>query len=467
MNKINTFLKENIFNIILLLVYLIITLILMFNHELWRDETQVWCIVRDCNILDIINKARLEGHPLIWYFLLLPFAKLGCSVFSMQVISFILVFLSIVFLLFKSTFNKYIKTVVVFSSGMLYFLPIVARNYSLIPLFLFILADLYPKRKQRPYLYILTLILLSNTHLLMFGFCLALSLLFAFELFKDFLINKNIKKLIPVFILSLNFIFIFLMFYNMQHQNHAVIFYAHQAKPFLIAVKNYALIYFQYSINIVQNFNAILFYLLFLILFIFLFLKSKKIFFILFSSFVYIFYIFYKVWFQGIVYQKAYLLILIVLFCYWIYEDKEKNKLFAYIVAILFFISSVFSVFNIFMEINYNFSATKQVAEYIKNNLNNESKFYIVGYPFAFTSISAYLPDKKFYSYINNYYISYYDFNSERTTKTEKEPDTKYYIVQSDFVLNDGFKEIYKSDDFVLSSNEYKEAFKIYVKEND
>ena len=251
----------------------------------------------------------------------------------------------------------------------------------------------------------------------------------------------------------------------MQHQNHAVIFYAHQAKPFLIAVKNYALIYFQYSINILQNFNAILFYLLFLTLFIFLFLKSKKIFFILFSSFVYIFYIFYKVWFQGIVYQKAYLLLLIVLFCYWIYEDKEKNKLFTYIVAILFFISSLFSVFNIFMEINYNFSAAKQVAEYIKNNLNNEAKFYVVGYPFAFTSISAYLPDKKFYSYINKFYISYHDFNSVVTKKKEEEPNTKYYIVQSNFILNENFKEIYKSDDFVLSSNEYKETFRIYVKD--
>ena len=464
MNRLISFLKLNFVNVIIILCYLFITLILMLHHELWRDETQAWCIVRDCNLLDIFKLVRIEGHPLLWYLLLLPFAK-GLSVFSMQILSLSLVFAAILFLLFKSSINTYIKILVIFSSGMLYFLPIVARNYSLIPLFLFILADLYPKRKQRPYLYILTLILLSNTHLLMFGFCLALSLLFAFELFKDFLINKNIKKLIPVFILSLNFIFIFLMFYNMQHQNHAVIFYAHQAKPFLIAVKNYALIYFQYSINILQNFNAILFYLLFLILFIFLFLKSKKIFFILFSSFVYIFYIFYKVWFQGIVYQKAYLLILIVLFCYWIYEDKEKNKLFAYIVAILFFISSVFSVFNIFMEINYNFSATKQVAEYIKNNIKEESCFNVVGYPFTFTSISAYLPDKKFYSYINNYYISYYDFNSERTTKTEKEPDTKYYIVQSDFVLNDGFKEIYKSDDFVLSSNEYKETFRIYVKD--
>lgn len=467
MNKINTFLKENIFNIILLLVYLIITLILMFNHELWRDETQVWCIVRDCNILDIINKARLEGHPLIWYFLLLPFAKLGCSVFSMQVISFILVFLSIVFLLFKSTFNKYIKTVVVFSSGMLYFLPIVARNYSLIPLFLFILADLYPKRKQRPYFYIFTLIILSNTHILMLAFCFTLFLLFAFELFKDFLKDKNIKNLIPVFVLFLNFVLIFLMFNNMQNQNHVVVFYAQNAKPLLVSMKNYALLYFLYPLNVLKNINVIFFYLLFLALFILLYMKSKKIFLILSFSFTYIFYIFHKVWFNGIIYQKAYILLLIVLFCYWIFVNKEKNKLFTVIVAILFSISSLSSVFVVFMEINSNFSAAKQVADYIKNNIKEESYFNVVGYPFTFTSISAYLPDKKFYSYINNYYISYYDFNSERTTKTEKEPDTKYYIVQSDFVLNNGFKEIYKSDDFVLSSNEYKEAFKIYVKENN
>ena len=162
---------KNKFNIILFIIYLVITVLAMFHHEIWRDEAQAWCLVRDLSFTETFNMARVEGHPFLWYLLLMPFAKLGLPVLSMQIVSLIFVSIAILFLLFKSPFNKLEKVLICFSAGMVYYLPIVARNYSLIPIFLFLTAFLYSKRIEHPYLYILSIIMLSQTHIYMLGIC--------------------------------------------------------------------------------------------------------------------------------------------------------------------------------------------------------------------------------------------------------------------------------------------------------
>lgn len=455
-------LRNNKFNILLTTVYIFITVILMLNHELWRDEAQVWCLVRDLDILNIFQSARLEGHPLLWYIVVSPFAKLGFNVFSMQIISFIFVLASIIFFIFKAPFNNYIKTVVVLSSGMIYYLPVVARNYALIPLFLFMLAYLYENRHEKPLLYVIILILLSNTHILMLGFCLILALIFIFECLKE----KNNKIILPVILLIFNFLVLFLMFNNMQNVNHAVKFYAAHSLPFYLSIANFAKLYFIFPFNLLGNINIGLFYILILVLFFYFLKVSKKIFLIFLCSFIYIFYIYYKVWFEGITYQKAFLLLLIILFCCWIYikETNVNAKIINIILVVFFTISSISSIFVSLLEINYPFSSAKQTSEFIRNNLNEQSEFYAVGYPFVFTALSAYLPEKKFYSYANNYYITYYDFNKFSDKDIKKKPDCEYYIVQTDFSMNSDYEEVYRSNPDIISSGVYNESFRIYKK---
>jgi len=44
----------------------------IFHHEIWRDEAQVWCIVRNVNLSEIFQITKIEGHPMLWYLLVLP-----------------------------------------------------------------------------------------------------------------------------------------------------------------------------------------------------------------------------------------------------------------------------------------------------------------------------------------------------------------------------------------------------------
>lgn len=79
--------KSKLKNLIFIFLYALFTLIVLLHHEIWADEAQVWLVVRDLNLFEIIEHVRTEGHPLLWYFLVLPFSKLNLSIFSMQILS--------------------------------------------------------------------------------------------------------------------------------------------------------------------------------------------------------------------------------------------------------------------------------------------------------------------------------------------------------------------------------------------
>lgn len=455
MDKAVDFIKNNKFNILILLVYLFVLVCSIPTHELWRDETQAWCIARDLNIIDAYNTAKIEGHPMLWYLILMPFAKLGCDVFIMQIVSALFVFGAVFFLLFKSQFNNFIKTVFVFSCGMIYYLPVIARNYALIPLFLFLLAHLYSKRKQHPVLYSILIIFLANTHILMLGFACILTILFLIDLFKEG--NKR-KFIISFTLLGLNFIFLFFSFYFVQGLNHAVVNYSQTNTSIIESIQRYAQIFFLQPEKI--KIDVFVFYILLILIFVGLYLENKKMMVLLAGYFFFHFFVYHKVWFNGVPYQKAFLLLLVIIFCYWIVENK--TKILTYSIGILFLISTVFSVPTIMLEIKYPYSANKEMVEYIKKNLKNEKEIGVISYPFLISGLSAYLPDKKLYSYINKYYITYYDFNSKKVKYAQEEPIVNYFVVHSHFDMNEDYELVFKTTDKIINQGEYPETFSLY-----
>ena len=467
--KVVGFVSRNKFNFILLIIWLVVVLFSLVHHELWRDEAQAWCVVRDLNIADIFKEARIEGHPIFWYLVLLPFAKMGLPVISMQIAAMLSVFMAAAVFIFKSPFDKFQKTIIVLSAGMLYFLPVAARNYALIPPFLFLLAILYPKRSEKPYLYSILIILLSNTHLLMLGFCLISAVLFSVEKLKDFLQSKDIKLLLPCMLLFMNFLILLLVFKGVQAENYAVKMYSPSAIGFLGIFAGFAE---NYSFPIFKNFtvlNSTIFYAAIFGSMSALIKSDKKTGLILFCSFSYFILMYAKVWFGGVPQQKAYVLFLILIFCAWVVKRYCNSRLLDISLNILFIISFLLSPMAVFGDLSHNFSGGKQTAEYIKNNLNGEDTFITIGYPYIYSSLSAYLPDKKLYSLDLKQYVSYFNFSKSIKSKKDKFPipNAKYYIVQEDFILPEtiGFKRVFASERVNISSSADREVFDIYVKE--
>ena len=175
------FIKKNKINLVVMLCYSIITFIILLFHESWRDEAQAWLIARDLNIIDIFRQMKYEGHPVIWYLILVPFAKLGLPYIFVKIVSWLICNIAVWLILKKAPFNTFIKILFIFSMPMIYLYPSIARSYCLIPLAITLVAIYFGQRHEKPIQYILSILFLANTHVIMYGMVGILLLLFYIE----------------------------------------------------------------------------------------------------------------------------------------------------------------------------------------------------------------------------------------------------------------------------------------------
>ena len=197
--------KKNKFNIIVFIIYAVSSFLLLVFHESWRDEAQAWLIARDLNFFEIVQQLKYEGHFLLWYLILFPFAKLGFPFFVVNIISWLFVLIAVGIILWKAPFSKINKTLIIFSFPILYLCPVISRCYSLIPLSIVLLSIFYKDRMEKPFRYILSIVLLANTHIIMLGMVVVLSLEFIIEFIKNKqnLSEEDRKKIIKCIILEI------------------------------------------------------------------------------------------------------------------------------------------------------------------------------------------------------------------------------------------------------------------------
>ena len=52
-------------NVVAFVAYAIISFVLIFYHENWRDEAQAWLIAKNCNLIELIRMPLLSFQSLI------------------------------------------------------------------------------------------------------------------------------------------------------------------------------------------------------------------------------------------------------------------------------------------------------------------------------------------------------------------------------------------------------------------
>lgn len=464
MKKCFDFLLKDKFNLILFILYFVIALICVCHHEIWRDEAQVWLVARDLNLWGIFDHVRNEGHPLLWYFLVFPFAKSGLPVFSMQLVSFVFMSIAAGVFLWTSPFNRVVKTTVIFSAGFLYFLTVISRNYSLIPLFLFLMAYYYPQQKEKPYHYAVSLALLAHTHILMCGFCTGMAVLF----FKDNILanwkTEDKKKFIaPFLVIFLSLLSVVIYIATRPEMNDSVTnymsnFYSNIFKTIRTLLINiYGQITFSSLIAGIMIFAA----------HVILFRKNIGLFFVSIFSIAYQFYVYMFVWQTSP--EKAFTLLLVLLFCFWVVFKQKPEKYIgtSIVLACIFGVSMNLSYNAVKNDIKFQYSDAKRTAEFIENNIEKDAVL-LSNLPIASTAVVAYCDkNRKFYSpYTNKFYTyefygknqnNYKEYEIPETLKKEKVyflffglPDTIFYKTQP----NNKDDIIYKSGEDVLVTSE-------------
>ena len=457
--------KKIFLQFIIFILYAIFTFIMILHHEVWGDEAQAWVVVRDSSFLEMLGHVRTEGHPLLWYFLILPFAKLVHSfnaVFLMQFLNWFFVLLAAGFLIFKSPFNIFCKSCILLSSGFLYWYPVIARSYCIIPILIFLAAYFFNKQDKQPYIYSLIIILLANTHVIMFGFCFALSCIFALH-------AKTKKQKIAFALVVLSLLCVAGYLYGSQNENFIVKHSQH-----LSGIIGFLKVYSRVVFNIygISNLLVLLMFGLFLIFCSVVFYnKDKRVFFVYLANLIYQFGVYMFVW--GSLPQRVYIILFSIVFGFWvIYEKTVNSKLNFYLslmIALSFLLTFGDGLKMLKDDYVKDFSGGKKTAEFILKNVPQNSVI-LSNDPVTSTSVSAYLfENKDKYKFWYNGYNDFYTYTlwnkpilpayaSINVSELLKKYDTVYLLISSDVYLSE-LTPLFVSDINVLTK---QERFKIY-----
>ncbi len=452
MNSEKKIIGLNVKNTILFSLYLLATLILVFSHEPWQDELQAWCITRDLSISEVFFRMRYEGHFALWHMLLKPFAVLGAPLSAMNLVSWLLCGAAAWLFLRYARMNFWIKTIFLLSCPMLYYFPVIARPYALIPLALCFIALLYPVRLKKPCCYALALVFLVHTHAYMEGLAGMAGLLFAIELFRHArkkAFAERLRILIPLGIMALGVLLAFLQVIpafgvsSVTPNSFWDIFKGNVGARFELVMKMLPGTY-AFWLGRLGGFllNSTLFYGTMLLGVAGLFLSRKKALMMFIAAFVW--QIFFAVFLYPIMLQRAYLPMLVLVFCFCLPASRKSKKAGRALKVIsggslAILLLSLYTCFDtpyyVMNDLTRPFSNQGQITYFIESSLPPDAKIVVFPPDLITGTFGAYLPGRVFYSSADNRPFTVYLKKGKMPGKLDDDTLGKYAIGQKEFYL--------------------------------
>jgi hypothetical protein len=200
--------NKKIFLVILILIGIWFGAIIFtsVHHEFWRDEVRAWSLARAASSpRDLIQITQHDGTPLVWYTILYLGLSLVDSTLVLPVASITIALISIIVFIFFSPFPIWIKILFMFSVLPFYEYSVMARNYGISMLLLFLFASIYPERRSKPGLLGTVLAILANTNVHSIMLACILSVVWVWDTFTEFnSISKVFRHLTIPFIILIS-----------------------------------------------------------------------------------------------------------------------------------------------------------------------------------------------------------------------------------------------------------------------
>ena len=150
---------------VLLASWLAGVLFTIANHEFWRDEVRVLSLARAATSpLDLYGLVQYDGHPVLWYLLLFAARSISDTPLILPVVSVLVALSAVALFLWRAPFPLWLKGLFVFGALPFYEYVVVARNYGISMLLLFVAAALYRERFSHPVRLAAVLALLANSN---------------------------------------------------------------------------------------------------------------------------------------------------------------------------------------------------------------------------------------------------------------------------------------------------------------
>ena len=415
---------------ICIIFWTLITFLRMLMHQPWLDESNVWMIAKNMEFGSILSSLKYEGHFLIWFFTIMPFAKFNLGYpYSMLFINWLFCFAAILILWLYSPINHWAKACISFSFPFLACYSVVARCYSIGIFFIFILLAMYKDKLKHPIIYAFLILLCANTSLMAAIGAFALGLILLFELYKQKQ-NKDLWTCIGVFLFCLILLIIQVSGVDKSHIPTGQI-------PILTLDWTLKAFIFNKIINLILL-------ILFAVGFGVILYRDKKSFFFIAINYILLF-SFFQFVYAGNFWHHYFFYIYLIGSC-WIFMLNENISCAwkKYITVLLCILSVLFVIENR-IDISVYHSNSRILAEFIKEHPNSKSiflsKVFLATLPYLEKENKKY--DISMYNSENaNYDIT---LNFEEIKKLYKSNKENYLYINSCAPipnLTDGKKEL-------------------------
>lgn len=159
-------LRRDWWKIAVLLVFIALIAAAVARHEPFSDEGQPWLLAKDVPLGSLIfHHCRYEGHPCLWYLVLMGPAKLGLPYYFLNIISAAIAVFSVYLVLWYAPFPIYVRALLPFTYFIFFQYGVVARGYVLTVPLLLLVAVFYKERINHPYRFVIPLCLLVNVEI--------------------------------------------------------------------------------------------------------------------------------------------------------------------------------------------------------------------------------------------------------------------------------------------------------------
>ena len=166
--------QEVIPYVLFFVILIVFNFILMFRHEAWRDEAQAWLMAKELGPFALLNELSYEGHPFLWFYLLMPFAKAGLPYITLNIVSCAIMTVVMILIAARAPFDRISRMLLAASPLCIYAFSAISRSYCLVALLMVLLAMADRDRYKHPFWFCILIALLVQTHIVMIGMCFAL-----------------------------------------------------------------------------------------------------------------------------------------------------------------------------------------------------------------------------------------------------------------------------------------------------
>ena len=151
-------------------LYLVLTIIGVYRHVLWRDEMQGWLVaLQSQNIFELWSANAPSGHPILYPLLTYISTLIHPNPISMQLMQWLLAAISAFLFVRYSPFTKLHKILFLFGYFPFWEYCLLSRHYVVLELLVFCGAMLVTSKEFSLLLTSIVVALLFNTHALGWG----------------------------------------------------------------------------------------------------------------------------------------------------------------------------------------------------------------------------------------------------------------------------------------------------------